>query len=630
MNSDKESSDSSFHLPKDEVQLLPNSKTVLSQMKEQIKLKMQPTTGDKRKYKSLPKIPPTRPPRCPIDDFFGLLIPLPENEIPSLGEVLSAALYYRIDTSYKYSRTKESISDSECIDYVLGSLMKNIARFSLPFKRKDMCKRTLSNCFELRKNYMYRKSNNQPFPSKANQRKYKYYTENVHNMFDCIDESKGIPETEVHFLTDQKKGKDPSTNKDKQRNMICGGLDKKQTKILQYREYRREKGVPHFNTSHLKEHEQAVDVLHSSTENDSPIPSPSKSTDTEFTLSRKITKECQKKNIDLSAIAEMADRLHHSNLEAARLTNLVSQLVDIPQNFKEVTTHGMRKRMSRSRLKTRKAKINDFHVETVLAIGFDGRKDFTKVKTELKIGPCKKIRIDNMKEEHITVVGYPGEMRLGQYITTGTGEDIANGLIKLCNQRNVSLDDIKIVMSDGTSVNTGCNKGAIHVFETFVKRPLLFNICRLHAVEKPFQHLIKYIDGPTDGPNGWSGPIGKEIIKDLENLPIAKFIAIPNPAFPNCPQRILNELNNDQKYAIKVCEIIMTGKVPSGFDMQKPGRMHHARWITTGARIGRLYISTENPTQELERLTNYFVFVYMPVLLETHHNANIKIHPDIY
>ena len=70
---------------------------------------------------------------------------------------------------------------------------------------------------------------------------------------------------------------------------------------------------------------------------------------------------------------------------------------------------------------------------------------------------------------------------------------------------------------------------------------------------------------PQMVPNSWSGPVGKEIVGDLETLPIVNFKKIENPNFPSCPPEVLEDLNTDQKYAFKVCQCVMTGVIPRGF-----------------------------------------------------------------
>ncbi|GBM63784.1 hypothetical protein AVEN_72207-1 [Araneus ventricosus] len=79
----------------------------------------------------------------------------------------------------------------------------------------------------------------------------------------------------------------------------------------------------------------------------------------------------------------------------------------------------------------------------------------------------------------------------------------------------MSLQNLSIIGCDGTNVNTGWKGGVIRLLETYVGRPLQWNICMLHANELPVRHLIPEMDGCTKGPYSYSGAIGL-ILKDCE------------------------------------------------------------------------------------------------------------------
>jgi len=48
----------------------------------------------------------------------------------------------------------------------------------------------------------------------------------------------------------------------------------------------------------------------------------------------------------------------------------------------------------------------------------------------------------------------------------------------------------------------------------------------------------------------------------------------------------------------------------------KPGKVAHSRWLTTAARILRLYMSVKTPSSPLETLAVYVMKVYVPVWLD--------------
>ena len=294
------------------------------------------------------------------------------------------------------------------------------------------------------------------------------------------------------------------------------------------------------------------------------------------------------------------------------------------ENYEKVSKEALRHRIRRKRQSTRKKKVENINIDNIIAIGFDGRDDDTIVPTEVQTSQSKKIRYETQKKHHITVVAYPGGERLGHFQCDKKGKDISDGLIKFCEERNLKLDEIYILLCDGCATNTGRHKRVITCMEIHLGRPLLLDSCLLHAIEKPLHHLIEHLDGPTDGPNSWSGPIGKKITGNVQNLPIAKFKIINNPNFPHCPPEVINKLNTDQRYMYKICKVIITGVVPEGFGDQRPGNMCHSRWLTTAARICRVYLSEENPTEKHQRLVSYIIFVYMPSWLNVHWHSNIR------
>jgi hypothetical protein len=456
-------------------------------------------------------------------------------------------------------------------------------------------------------------------------------------MLDCINEHT-IPEKEKKFLEDQKKGNYPCRDSTHNRRMVCGNTDRTESKILRKREARR--------TQIEKQTSQYIPTLKKCKQTEVPDPvlqrelrttrntQPNIEMDTSDDDSDppdsdykpkdwRHRQQFKKKKIELASIAQQADRHQQNNTEVARMTTAYSSSMK-PENCEKPSVDTLRKRIKRKRLQTRRKQLKETKILNMRCLGFDGRRDLTKVEIELNTSHGKKVREDIKRIEHITVVGYPDTVRLGQFETSGTGKDIAAGLLRLCEERNIKLLDCQIVVCDGCATNTGCNKGAIQFLEKFLGRQLLWNSCRIHATEKPLQHLIKHLDGPTDGPNSWSGPVGKEIVGDLETRPIVNFKKIENPNFPSCPAEVIEDLNTDQKYAYKVCQCVMTGVVSTGFEQQKPGKMCHARWLTTAARITRLYISDISPTDELTRLTSYIINVYMPTWLNIHWHHNIK------
>ncbi|CAH1101610.1 unnamed protein product [Psylliodes chrysocephalus] len=62
-----------------------------------------------------------------------------------------------------------------------------------------------------------------------------------------------------------------------------------------------------------------------------------------------------------------------------------------------------------------------------------------------------------------------------------------------------------------------------------------------------------------------------------------------------------------------MCFAIAKSDVPPNFSKRDPGKMAHARWLTTTNRILRLYVASEQPSNELKTITEFILKVYPPV-----------------
>ena len=86
--------------------------------------------------------------------------------------------------------------------------------------------------------------------------------------------------------------------------------------------------------------------------------------------------------------------------------------------------------------------------------------------------------------------------------------------------------------------------------------------CLLHLDELILKEMIKVYDGPTNGPNSWSGDTGQRIeklAKDPENC-LKKGISV-KPIESLHPDTILEDLmlNNDQQYLHLIINYIKKG-----------------------------------------------------------------------
>ena len=174
-------------------------------------------------------------------------------------------------------------------------------------------------------------------------------------------------------------------------------------------------------------------------------------------------------------------------------------------------------------------------------------------------------------------------------------------------------DGLALVGSDSTGSMTGIHNGAIRVLEEILGRPLSRSICLLHLNELPLRHVFIAIDGPTTGPESWSGPIGSQLGGCVSDWEPVKFKRIPNAKFPVLPNDVIDDLSSDQYYAYRLCMCIMLGDVDDDLALMECGPLCHSRWLTLGCRLCRYYISLQKPTKELRIIVEFCILVYFPM-----------------
>ena len=217
-------------------------------------------------------------------------------------------------------------------------------------------------------------------------------------------------------------------------------------------------------------------------------------------------------------------------------------------------------------------------------------------------------------EEHYTVVGEPGNY----YLTHLSPKEVHVSI------KNTELaEKIKIIGTDGTACMTGKFNGFIRSLEELVNKPLQWVICLLHANELPRRHIFIHLDGTTNSPATFEGPIEKKLRGVVSDWPIAQFKSIPNPYFPEVPQQMLNDLSRDQYYSYRICTAVMTGLVENDLQYLEIAPIVHSRWLTLGCRILRLYVSLVDPPSALMLLAEYCIKVYFPTWFDIKRNNKL-------
>ena len=307
----------------------------------------------------------------------------------------------------------------------------------------------------------------------------------------------------------------------------------------------------------------------------------------------------------LQNVAVACDRTGVSNRAAAMI--VTAALHDINSGSPNIID---RNKVSRERKKSRVQSIGSTDYGNVTSLYYDGRKDRTLVMER----SAEKLARKEIIEEHITVLAEPGSRYLGHFSpTSGNAKDIADGLFAFCEEKQIDVTRIDSFGCDGTNVNVGWKSGILRRLEKKLKRPLHWIICQLDSNELPLRHLLIQLDGKTSGPRQFTGPIGRLLYEtNFENLPIVDFQPIPAEVI-EIDENYSTDLSSDQRYLFEMYEAVSTGVCKSSLASQKPGVMAHSRWLTTASRALRVYVSTEDPPENLKLLVLYVMQVYTPM-----------------
>ena len=99
-------------------------------------------------------------------------------------------------------------------------------------------------------------------------------------------------------------------------------------------------------------------------------------------------------------------------------------------------------------------------------------------------------------QDHYVVLSEP-ESKYIPHVTpeTGHGKMIALSIFHYLKKNSFDTDKLICTGSDGTNVNVGAEKGAIHFLEILLGKELHNFICQLHGNELPFRAIFYHYDG---------------------------------------------------------------------------------------------------------------------------------------
>ena len=548
---------------------------------------------------------------CPV---FGAPEELSSRVLPTYRDIMKYYFWVRNDCKLKLNNVNPSVS--EVADKVAERIEEIWHTASLPFvsrQRIIQMIRTYNEKYMNLKKYIKMKT----LSTATLEIKLQTFQKDSQKLFDissckCVSfdkcscpKPKKIPEMERTFLIDQRT----------LRQMCIGAVDLKTTEKQIKRSHRKQKEAEAM--SHKKNiSASATPSRLIFSDSDSDMDRQNSDTDTDYfkpsTSTSMLTKSGGKKRSrsrQYAALAIACDRTGVSDRSGAIIASAVLEdLGMITETDTSNVVDRSKVRRERKKVRAEYQQGNKVQLEPLKGLYFDGRKDQTLMQEFVE----GKMYQKTVLEEHVTLIKEPGSTYLGHITPTSSSAlSIYQMILQFIENKNIDFHQLVAIGCDGTVVNTGYKTGVVRRLEEAIGKPLHWFICQLHANELPLRHLVQHLDGGTAGPNRFSGPIGKAMA-NCENLPVIKFAAISNE-FPKIDIEVIKDLSTDQRYLWDICQAVTNGNCSTSLSKKHPGKMSHARWITTANRIMRLYISTLEPSNKLQTLAEFIMKVYAPM-----------------
>lgn len=221
---------------------------------------------------------------------------------------------------------------------------------------------------------------------------------------------------------------------------------------------------------------------------------------------------------DCFNFALMCDRFGVSDRVASALAT------SLFKDFEMKDQHGEPLIMDKSKVRREREKCRRivlrkrFDDSSLIAFSFDGRKDDTYTREKID----SKYHSRMVKEPHLVILREPNSRLIGYArLVEESAEYKTTKLNEFFDDKNISLDALIGICTDGEPTNTGTHGGIIRRFELLLKRPLHWFVCLLHFNELPFRHLFEVLDkSSSTGPTSTTGKLSKQI-ENSEALPVS-------------------------------------------------------------------------------------------------------------
>ena len=121
-----------------------------------------------------------------------------------------------------------------------------------------------------------------------------------------------------------------------------------------------------------------------------------------------------------------------------------------------------------------------------------------------------------------------------------------------------------------------------------------------------------------------------EDVHDFEFNPDFEVISPPYP-LREMPEEVVLDLSTDQSYAYRITKMITTGVIDWDLVKLMIGKVSHCRWLTTGSRFERLWVSKHgligDPLKTLRGIVTFLATDYFPLWFEIKADSSIIAGP---
>ena len=117
------------------------------------------------------------------------------------------------------------------------------------------------------------------------------------------------------------------------------------------------------------------------------------------------------------------------------------------------------------------------------------------------------------------------------------------------------------------------------------------------------------------------------ITSEVHLLPIVEYQLIETDGFPTLPLEALKKLSKYSQDFYYLCQAVISGESNPNIASRQLGKCSPVRWLTPASRVLRLYMSEENPSENLILLVRYVVLVYGKTWFETKCDSRLQSGP---